>query len=107
MIQLSDLRYKISIYYTQDSKGEFGQPLKVKQHYSDFFASKYDWQNREKYENSQLIESDIIIFTIYYDGNINTSYTIEFEGKEYNIKGVKEIGYREGLEITAQYKNNR
>ncbi|WP_215225858.1 phage head closure protein [Echinicola shivajiensis] len=107
MIHLEDLRYKISIFSYTESKNSVGQIIKTKTHYQDFWASKYQWQNREKYENNQLIESNVIIFKTYYDENINTSYLIEFEGVEYNIKGVKELGYKDGLEITAQSKNNR
>ncbi|WP_200974433.1 phage head closure protein [Echinicola sp. 20G] len=107
MIQLEDLRHRIAVYNYVETKDSFGQITKQKTHYMDFWASKYEWQNREKYENSQLIESDIAVFRIYFDENIDTSYLIEFEGREYNIKGVKELGYRDGLEITAQFKNNR
>lgn len=107
MIHLEDLRYRISVYIPIKEKNSVGQLKETLQHYSDFFASKYDWQNREQYEGKQLIESDIKVFRTYYDPNINTDYVIDYEGKIYNIRGVKELGYRQGLEITAQFKSNK
>jgi SPP1 family predicted phage head-tail adaptor len=107
MIHLEDLKYRISVYVPTKVKNSVGQVTETLNHYNDFYASKYDWQNREQYEGSQLIVSDIKIFTIYYDENISTEYVIDFDGKKYNIRGIKEVGYREGLEITAQFKSNK
>ncbi|SIS88600.1 phage head completion protein [Belliella pelovolcani] len=107
MIHLEDLRYLITLYQPIEEKNSVGQLKETFVKYSDFFASKYQWQNREQYEGKQLIDSDIVIFKIYFDENINTNYIIDFEDKNYRIKGIKEIGYKEGLEITAQYKSNK
>jgi SPP1 family predicted phage head-tail adaptor len=107
MIQWDEFRHRIMVFIYTEGQNSIGQVIKNKVHYKDFYCSKYDWQNREQYENKQLVESDIVVFRTYYDSALDTRYTIEFEGREYNIKGVKEIGYKAGLEITAQYKDNR
>lgn len=107
MIHLEDFRYLIKVFLPSKTKNSVGQAIETLEHYQDFFASKWDYQNREQYEGKQLIESDVKIFKIYYDENINTDYVIDFDGKIYQIRGVKELGYKEGLEITAQFKSNK
>ncbi|ERM82384.1 hypothetical protein P872_18485 [Rhodonellum psychrophilum GCM71 = DSM 17998] len=107
MIDLNNFRYIISIFNILKEKNSVGQEKEVLNHYSDFYCAKYDWSNKEQYEGKNLIESNIKVFRIYYDENINTSYVLKFEDKFYDIKGVKEIGYKDGIEITAQYKSNK
>ena len=107
MIQLDDLRHFITIYKNIESKDNLGQVKYSLVKYMDFFASKYDWQNRENYSANNLITSDIVVFKIHFDANITTSDIIDYEGKRYEIKGIKEIGYKVGLEITAQFKSDR
>lgn len=107
MIHLEDLRYFVTFLKPVEIKDSVGQVKQSFIKYCDAFASKYQWQNREQYEGKQLIESEIVIWKIYYDENITTDFEIEFENKIYRIKGIKEIGYKEGLEITAQFKSNK
>ncbi|MBS9525915.1 phage head closure protein [Litoribacter alkaliphilus] len=107
MIHLEDLKHFITVYKQQEYRDNIGQVKTELVKYMDFFASRYDWQNRENYSANNLITSDISIFKIHYDSTISTNDVIDFEGRKYHIKGIKELGYREGLEITAQFKSDR
>lgn len=107
MIQLEDLRHYIAIYRQVETRDSIGQVKYENQLVNNYWASKYNWQNREKYEGKNLIESDIVIFRIYWDENIGSDNTIILDGRTYQITGTKELGYREGLELTAQFKSNR
>jgi head-tail adaptor len=106
MIQLDEFREYISIMHGSSYKNSVGQIIKNWSVLGGFFAAKYNWQNRDKYEGQNLINSDIAIFTIYFDARIKTEHRIIWENKIYQITGIKEIGFREGLELTAQYKSN-
>ena len=41
------------------------------------------------------------LFTIRYRDDIDATMTIAYEGEEYDIQSIKEIGRREGLEIST------
>lgn len=107
MINLEDARHYISVYRQVETKDTAGQIKYALQLINNYWASKYNWQNREHYEGKNLIVSDIAVFRIYWDGDISTDDLITLEGKKYQITGLKEIGYKEGLELTAQFKSNR
>lgn len=108
MIDAGDFRYYFKAYKPNEVIDRVGQTQLENEFHSEFYGTKYQWQNREKYEGKQLIESDIIVIRTYFDKDINTSFLIEDEnGKMYNVKGVKEIEYNTFMEITAQYKSNR
>ena len=108
MIDAGDFRYYYKCFKATSTVDRVGQPQLENVFHSEFYGTKYQWQNREKYEGNQLIESDIIVIRTYYDKDINTSCSIEDEdGRIYNVRGVKEIEYKAFIEITAQYKSNR
>ncbi len=108
MIDLGEFRYYYKSFKPTSTIDNVGQPHLENVFHSDFYGSKYQWQNREQYEGNQLIESDIIVIKTYYDKDINTSFTIVDEDeKEYNVRGVKEIEYKTFMEITAQSKSNK
>ncbi|MBC6365794.1 head-tail adaptor protein [Algoriphagus sp. AK58] len=106
-IRLEDSRYLIKVNKLTKTKDKFGHEKESYSYYASFWASKYEWQNREIFEGKNLIDSNIFIFKIYYDPNITTDDQIEFEEKTFKITGIKELGYKEGLEITSQYKSNK
>jgi hypothetical protein len=108
MIDAGDFRYRFKLYSTARTKDAFGQSIETKTLVTDFYGSKYQWQNREVYVGSNLIESNVLVIRTYFIPNLDTSYIIvDEDNKEYNIKGVKELSYREFHEITAEYKSDR
>lgn len=106
-ISLEDSRYLIKVNKLTKAKDKFGHEKESYSYYASFWASKYEWQNRELYEGMNLIDSNVFIFRIYFDPTITTNDQIDFEGKIFRITGIKELGFREGLEITSQYKSNK
>ncbi|WP_339755174.1 hypothetical protein [Algoriphagus aquimarinus] len=108
MIELGDFRYLFKVYTTSNVKDDVGQVSRQKVLLTTFYGSKMNWQNRLQYEGKQLIESDIIIVKTFYNPEISINDSLEDEaGNSYEIRGIRELGYHEFMEITAQYKSNR
>lgn len=65
------------------------------------WAEKLDLRGRDFFATAQ-INSDITTkFRIRYRADINNSWRISVDGKDYDLTSVAEIGRREGLEIMA------
>ncbi|MDR7130691.1 head-tail adaptor [Algoriphagus sp. 4150] len=107
MLHLEDARHLVEIHQPIIEKDSVGQEKETFTLYQKFWASKYEWQNREQYEGKNLIDSNVWVFKIYYDVNITSNHIIIFDSRIFQIRGIKEIGYKEALEITAQYKSNK
>ncbi len=107
-MNIGDFRHLFQVYRTADTKDRVGQPSTATSHLLSFYGSRLNWQNREQYEGRQLIESDIIVVRTFYHSDISVNDALIDElGKTYQIRGIKELGYRDFMEITAQYKSNR
>jgi len=68
------------------------------------WASKEDVSDGEKVRAAQVGASVTTRFRVRYDGltsTITAADRLTCEGLEYEIQGLKELGRREGLEITA------
>jgi len=61
----------------------------------------------ERVEADQLTASEHTIFTIRYRTDVTPINRIVYETNTYDIKRVFEINRREGLEILAEYKDNK
>ena len=65
------------------------------------WAEKLDIRGRDFFAANQ-VNSDITTkFRIRYRPDVNPSWRIVYEGKDYDLTSVAEIGRREGLEIMA------
>ncbi|MBO9589069.1 phage head closure protein [Devosia sp.] len=86
------------------TKDEFNQPTTTWSLLADRWASKEDVSDGEKVRASQVGSSLTTRFRVDYDeqtASLTTADRLLHEGKTYDISGVKEIGTREGIEITA------
>ena len=73
-------------------------------HGSPQWASKRDVSDGERYRAGEVAASLTARFQVRYSiftAGITPKDRLECEGRTYNIVGIKEIGRREGLEITA------
>lgn len=67
-------------------------------------AGKHDVSDRERLAASEVQAELTTRFTIRWDStvaSVNPKDRVIFEGRTYNIVAVREIGRREGLEISA------
>jgi hypothetical protein len=59
---------------------------------------------REVFDNAAPVAEMPVVFEVYYDSltrRIDETWRLEYQGREYGISGVSEIGRREGVRIVA------
>ena len=66
------------------------------------WAEKMPAVNLERYRVQQTVLVDDLVFRIYYLPAITALHRIVFDGENYDIRGIKEIGRKEDQEILAR-----
>lgn len=69
---------------------------------AEFWAALVPKSEEERFAASQIYASQVVVFRAHFMELTETD-RLECEGKTYNIAGLREIGYRAGLEITAKW----
>lgn len=72
--------------------------------YTDLPAGKRAASGREVFAAAQNAAQIDTVFVTRYVTGIDTTMQVVFEGQEYDIQDVQEIGRREGLLIKARVK---
>ncbi|MER8454315.1 phage head closure protein [Mesorhizobium sp. M1428] len=71
------------------------------------WAEKIQKKEDERFapDQHQRYAVRLVIFRIRYLADISEVDRVECEGVTYDIKGLRELGFREGTEITAEFKS--
>lgn len=99
-----DLDRRITIQRYTWSQDEYGAPMQVWGDLASVWASKRDISDGERVAAAEVSASITARFQIRFDSSwsdLNPKDRVAFDGRLYDIWGVKEIGRREGFEITA------
>jgi len=86
------------------SQDQYGAPVQAWTELARPWASKRDISDGERVAAAEVSASITTRFQIRFDSSwadLNPKDRVVFDGKVYDIWGVKEIGRREGFEITA------
>lgn len=70
------------------------------------WASIQPMRGKESTEVGEVVASNFWIIKTRYDSRLKPKDRALFDGNYYDIITVAELGYREGLEITAKFKDN-
>ncbi|MCM2506068.1 phage head closure protein [Aureimonas altamirensis] len=95
---------RISIQRFNETTNAFNEVVKTWGTLATVWASKEDIKDGERFAAGQVSASITTRFQIRYSQTVSSVSPldrVEFENRVYEIVGVKEIGRREGLEITA------
>jgi len=95
---------RIVIQRAISSADAFNQPVETFSTLATVWAEAIPVNDGERMKAGQTLADKMIRFTIRYSStvdNVDPRDRIVFDGRTYDIAGVKEIGRREGLEITA------
>lgn len=84
--------------FTTD-KDTFGQPLKTWTELKSVWADIRPLGSTERFEASQVNRQVTVKMRIYHRTDITERMRILYDGDYYDIQGIKEIGFREGLEL--------
>lgn len=103
-MKTGELDRRIIIKRAETSTDDFNTPVETFYEFSIVWANAKPISDGERAAAGQTIAAKSYRFTIRYSttvSSIDPKDRIEFDGREYDIGGVKEIGRREFLEITA------
>lgn len=92
---------RISIFTTTTARDGAGQPIATAVLLASVWASVEQLRGREPFQGDQFNAQQTTIFTIRYRDDIDATMSIAHDGESYDIQSIKELGRREGLEITA------
>lgn len=81
---------------------EWNHPQKSWGQLALVWASKTDRTESEVTELSQTVAINRTVWTIRWRDDITTAQRIQYNNDLYEIKGIKELGRREGLQITTE-----
>ena len=103
-LRAGDLDRRITIERYTETRDPFNNPVKIWQELAIVWAAKTDVSDSERLAAQEVGAEISTRFRIRWSlqvRDIDPKDRVRFEGRLYDIVGVKEIGRREGLEITA------
>lgn len=103
-MKAGDLDRRIAIERATETQDDFGEPIQTWATLATVWASKEDIRDTERFMAQQVGAEVTTRFQIRYSAtvaSVNPKDRVVYDGRVYDIAGVKEIGRREGLEITA------
>jgi len=100
-----DLRYSIKIMQLTTSKGTYGEAVESYTLLTTLRAAAKFLNGTKAIDNSETFTTQSIQFTTHYRPAVTALMRVEFEGKNYRILSLAEIGYKEGLIINTELIN--
>lgn len=85
----------------------FGQPLSEWRPIASMWASKTHKSEDEAFAAEQRYAVRVVTFTLYWSNDIRETDRLICDGLRYGIKGIREIGFREGLQISAEWQDSQ
>jgi len=70
------------------------------------WCSLQPFRGKETTEGNEVVASNFYVIKARYDSRLKPKDRAVYDGDNYDIVSVAELGYREGLEIMAEYKDN-
>lgn len=103
-MQAGRLDRRIRIEEATTSADSFGQPLETWALVAEVWAELAPLKGGERWMAQQVTAETTTRFRIRYRDDVTEKMRIVYDGAEYDIASVTEIGRREGLEIMATAK---
>lgn len=104
-LRAGDLNRRITIErFTSTQDSGSGEEVRTWFTHATVWASKWDVSDGERIAAAEVQASITTRFVIRFSSqvsDVNPKDRIAFEGRSYAIEAVKEIGRREGIEISA------
>lgn len=105
--QAGELDKPVTIQKKSVIYDDYNQPVETWVDEHTVFAQKVEQGSKEGLESGQIVAIQDVRFRIYwYEGLNPAEYRIMFDGKIYDIEGVKELGFRDGMELMTTQRDN-
>lgn len=92
---------RIEIKGATTAQDNAGQPIPTTTVVATVWARVEQLRGREPFQGEQFNAQQVTIFTIRYRTGIDATMSIVHDGETYGIQSIKEVGRREGLEIST------
>lgn len=106
-----ELDRRIVILLPQETgRDDWNNPIIERVEVARVWAKKTDVRDSERIRAQEVGATITTRFVIRYSSqvrNVDPTHLIAFDGRVYDISAVKEVGRREGLEITATARAER
>lgn len=109
MIDAGDLDRRVTLERHGITRDELNNPVEAWAALSTVWASKHDVSDTERLRGAEVGSTLTTRFVIRWSSvvrDINTKDRLTCEGLQYGIVGVKELGRREFIEITAAARSD-
>lgn len=83
----------------------FGSPILEWRPVHRFWAGKIHKAEDEAFAASQRYAKRTVTFSSYWLEDIKETDRLICDGVQYDIRGLREIGFREGIEISAEWRD--
>lgn len=83
---------------------DYGEEETTWNDYCEVWGSIQKQSGREMFEAGKLAEIEIL-FRVRYLSEIDTTWRIQYDGKDFDITHIKEVGRRDGLEIAGRSRS--
>lgn len=98
----------IQIQAATTTQNDVGEPVDTwaNLHSESSIPAAYTPQRgNERFSAQQLVGRAVVTFRVRYRDDVNTKCRIVYDGKNWDIHDVREIGRREGLDIDASARS--
>ncbi|GAG22262.1 unnamed protein product [marine sediment metagenome] len=96
-MNIGKMNRRIRIETFTTAKDSFGQPIKTWVELKSVWANVWPVSNIERFEAAQVNRQVELRMHIHYRTDVTEQMRILYDGDYYDIQGIKEIGFREGL----------
>lgn len=100
-MRAGDLDRRITIQSVTTVQNSYGDPVESWSTFASVWASVKPYRGNEEFDAEHHRSEELKVFKIRYRQGLNHKMRIVYEGANYDIRSIKEIGRREGLEIEA------
>lgn len=106
MLILGNLRHKIEILIAATQKNDFGEVQEVYINFLTLKAEKKEISGNKTVDNQEIFSAKRVDFITHYRPSITDDMRVKFNGKQYRILFIQEIGYKEGLTLQTELIND-
>jgi SPP1 family predicted phage head-tail adaptor len=106
-MNIGQLDRKITIQEATLTKDAAGEEVETWGTYATLYAKKARKSANEGVSSEQLIATRVETFQARYKAGVTEQMRVIESGLIYNIRGISEIGRKQGLEITAETTGQR
>jgi len=99
LIDVGKLNRRITIEGATSAANVYGEPIKTWARLTNLWAEVLPLSAREQFQAQQVNREISLKVRIHYRTDVTEQMRLVFDGNYYDIQGITEIGFREGLEL--------